>query len=54
VQDDGRGPSASDGHGHGLVGIQERVKVYGGRMTASAANGRGFLLSIRLPLTGSG
>jgi signal transduction histidine kinase len=52
VRDDGQGPAASDGLGHGLVGIRERVKIYGGEMSASPANGRGFVLSTRLPLAG--
>ncbi len=50
ISDDGRGPAPSDGLGHGLVGIRERVNLYGGRMQAGAANGRGFLLSTTLPL----
>ena len=54
VRDDGHGPSTSDGLGHGLVGIRERVKLYGGEMNAGAANGRGFILSTRLPLAGGG
>jgi signal transduction histidine kinase len=54
VRDDGLGPAATDGLGHGLVGIRERVKLYGGEMSAGAANGRGFLLSTRLPLVGAG
>jgi signal transduction histidine kinase len=54
VLDDGKGPSRSDGLGHGLVGIRERVSLYGGRMSAGAANGRGFILSTRLPLVGAG
>ena len=54
VRDDGRGPSTSDGLGHGLLGIRERVKLYGGQMNAAAANGRGFVLSTRLPLAGGG
>jgi signal transduction histidine kinase len=50
VRDDGRGLAASDGLGHGLVGIGERVKIYGGEMTTGPANGGGFVLNTRLPL----
>jgi signal transduction histidine kinase len=50
VRDDGAGAAASDGLGHGLVGIRERVKIYGGEMSAGKANGGGFLLSTRLPV----
>jgi signal transduction histidine kinase len=52
VRDDGVGVTASDGLGHGLVGVGERVKIYGGEMTAGAAQGGGFVLSARLPLEG--
>jgi len=52
VRDNGGGTSASDGLGHGLVGIRERVKIFGGEMTAGMANGGGFVLSTRLPLSG--
>ena len=52
VRDDGIGAAASDGLGHGLAGIRERVKIYGGEMTAGTANGGGFILSTRLPLGG--
>jgi signal transduction histidine kinase len=52
VRDDGRGPAGGDGLGHGLVGIGERVKLYGGEMAAGRANGGGFVLSTRLPVEG--
>jgi len=50
VRDNGSGSSSSDGLGHGLVGVRERVKIYGGEMTAGAAAGSGFVLTTRLPI----
>ena len=52
VRDDGTGASSSDGHGHGLVGVRERVKLYGGEMSAGTAPEGGFVLETRLPLGG--
>ena len=51
VRDDGVGDSSSNGAaGYGLVGVRERVKIYGGEMNAGRADGGGFVLSTRLPL----
>ena len=50
VRDDGIGAATSDGLGHGLVGIRERVKIYGGEMSAGTENGGGFVLRTRLPV----
>ena len=50
VRDDGKGASSNDGLGHGLIGVRERVKIYGGEMSAGTANGHGFILSARLPV----
>jgi signal transduction histidine kinase len=50
VRDNGRGSGAKDGLGHGLIGVRERVKIYGGEMSAGAASGGGFVLTTRLPL----
>ncbi|HEY6057719.1 MAG TPA: sensor histidine kinase [Candidatus Limnocylindrales bacterium] len=50
VRDDGPGSAPGDGYGHGLIGIRERVKIYGGEMTAGPATDGGFVLSTRLPL----
>ena len=55
VADDGRGPEATtNGHGHGLVGIRERVKLYGGELSSGPAPGGGFRLTTSLPLSGYG
>jgi signal transduction histidine kinase len=50
VRDNGNGSATTDGLGHGLVGMRERVKIYGGEMNAGSATGGGFVLSTRLPL----
>ena len=52
VRDDGEGGAPSDGLGHGLIGVRERVKIYGGAMNAEADPDGGFVLSASLPLGG--
>jgi signal transduction histidine kinase len=52
VRDDGGGAPTGDGLGHGLIGVRERVKIYGGEMSAGSVNGGGYVLSTRLPLAG--
>jgi signal transduction histidine kinase len=51
VSDNGHGAASRNGRGHGLIGIHERVKLYGGEMSTTTANGGGFTLTARLPLT---
>ena len=52
VIDDGRAPPArsSVGGGRGIVGMTERAKVLGGRLTAGPADGGGFRVEAVLPL----
>ena len=54
VRDNGHGSAASDGLGHGLVGVRERVKLYGGQMSAGTSEDGGFVLTTCLPLGGEG
>jgi signal transduction histidine kinase len=50
VRDNGAETARDDGLGHGLVGVRERVKIYGGEMSAGTAPEGGFVLSTRLPI----
>ena len=51
VSDDGRGGGDGGGSGHGLVGMRERVSVYGGELEAEPQADGGFRLRATLPVT---
>ena len=54
IRDDGRpGAPTADGTGHGLVGMRERVALYGGVLDAGRSPGGGFGVRARLPLNGT-
>jgi signal transduction histidine kinase len=53
ILDDGVSPLAGGEDGHGLIGMQERVTLYGGTLHAGAATGGGFRVHATLPIDGS-
>jgi signal transduction histidine kinase len=54
IIDDGRGVLERDipSSGHGLVGMRERVALFGGTLHTGAANGRGYRVTATLPYGG--
>ncbi|MER7332808.1 MULTISPECIES: sensor histidine kinase [unclassified Micromonospora] len=51
IADTGRGPGpGGDRIGHGLVGMRERVALYGGVLRTGARPGGGFRVSARIPV----
>ena len=51
IADDGRGGAADtrNGDGHGLVGMKERVSLFGGELRTGPRPGGGYLVRARLP-----
>ncbi len=53
VRDDGRGAPGGNGDagaGHGLIGMRERVALFGGELSAGARAERGYEVRARIPL----
>jgi signal transduction histidine kinase len=52
VVDDGNGPAAEPGDGHGLFGMRERVAAIGGKLTTGEGPKGGFRVEARIPVEG--
>ena len=51
IRDSGPGPAnGAEPGGHGLVGMEERVRIHGGRLRTGAAPGGGFEVVVGLPV----
>lgn len=50
VFDTGTGPKGSDSPGHGLLGMRERVGVYGGTLRTGPRPGGGFRVYAKIPV----
>jgi signal transduction histidine kinase len=52
IVDDGSGPANGngDGSGHGLIGMRERVHLFGGNVAAGARREGGYAVRARLPI----
>jgi len=53
VIDNGRGAAsafAADGKGHGVIGMRERVEIYGGQFSSGPRRGGGYVVRATLPI----
>ncbi len=50
IRDDGQGPLALSGGGHGITGMRERAELLGGTLTAGAGQDGGFEVRASLPI----
>jgi signal transduction histidine kinase len=51
VLDEGEADASSESEGFGLIGMRERIALYGGELEHGRRNGGGYRLQARLPLS---
>ena len=51
ISDNGSGPSGAPSAGHGLIGMRERVALFGGKMGTGSSPLGGFTVHAKLPLS---
>jgi len=49
ISDNGTGPQGNQATGHGLIGMRERVELFGGELGAGSSSLGGFTVRARLP-----
>ena len=54
IADDGAGAAAPAAGGHGLIGMRERVALFGGDLAAGRRGDGGYAVRARLPIAGGG
>jgi len=50
IGDNGTGGNSTESTGHGLIGMRERVELFGGEMTTGSSSLGGFTVRAKLPL----
>jgi len=50
IIDDGSHPATGDGAGHGLIGMRERVALFGGDLSVGPGRAGGFAVHARIPI----
>lgn len=52
IDDDGEPAASSSGLGHGVIGMQERLELYGGSLRTGPREGRGYAVRAVVPMPG--